>query len=478
MASPQAYDNPVLEGLASNIPANLGCYMIGCVLNLILMAILGMQGLDYYTSPTIFTLTILNSSTLNKSIVGFLMVAGLFQSACFFEMLWTPLISGFGDLKVWNNSSWTWWSEPVVSSIISVVCQSFFLNRCWRVTRSYIVVVVAVTGMTIALAFGIACTYFLSEFVLFTESNRIQSKICASSWLAFSTATDIWISLFLVIHLLRERRRLNFNSTEMILGSILNFTMKTAAFTSVWVTINLILYAGVTHNFAWSIFQFNFGKIYSISVLYTLLSRIDVRKILSVHNVQVSSSRGRSGEAGQGQSAIHIRTEVEREYEMDDKLSATVSPGLDRAPSADTELGVSHKGAGLQDSIVDDDRSTRALRFNVVTMTTLPNSSVFQSERTDNIHDVPMRVINRPFPPELDEVKVEKFIQDYQKGDVFTPIEIWRAKNDQGQSYYFSFGGCHRFEAAKRTSKETIRARIVDVPSTTIRAHLGSSSPF
>ncbi|TIB12976.1 hypothetical protein E3P89_01363 [Wallemia ichthyophaga] len=451
MASPQAYDNPVLEGLASNIPANLGCYMIGCVLNLILMAILGMQGLDYYKFFP-------NDSTLNKSIVGFLMVAGLFQSACFFEMLWTPLISGFGDLKVWNNSSWTWWSEPVVSSIISVV-------------------LVAVTGMTIALAFGIACTYFLSEFVLFTESNRIQSKICASSWLAFSTATDIWISLFLVIHLLRERRRLNFNSTEMILGSILNFTMKTAAFTSVWVTINLILYAGVTHNFAWSIFQFNFGKIYSISVLYTLLSRIDVRKILSVHNVQVSSSRGRSGEAGQGQSAIHIRTEVEREYEMDDKLSATVSPGLDRAPSADTELGVSHKGAGLQDSIVDDDRSTRALRFNVVTMTTLPNSSVFQSERTDNIHDVPMRVINRPFPPELDEVKVEKFIQDYQKGDVFTPIEIWRAKNDQGQSYYFSFGGCHRFEAAKRTSKETIRARIVDVPSTTIRAHLGSSSP-
>ncbi|TIB27654.1 hypothetical protein E3P85_04141, partial [Wallemia ichthyophaga] len=222
MASPQAYDNPVLEGLASNIPANLGCYMIGCILNLILMAILGMQGLDYYKFFP-------NDSTLNKSIVGFLMVAGLFQSACFFEMLWTPLISGFGDLKVWNNSSWTWWSEPVVSSIISVVCQSFFLNRCWRVTRSYIVVVVAVTGMTIALAFGIACTYFLSEFVLFTESNRIQSKICASSWLAFSTATDIWISLFLVIHLLRERRRLNFNSTEMILGSILNFTMKTAA---------------------------------------------------------------------------------------------------------------------------------------------------------------------------------------------------------------------------------------------------------
>lgn len=152
------------------------------------------------------------------------------------------------------------------------------------------------------------------------------------------------------------------------MGSILNFTMKTAAFTSVWVTINLILYAGVTTNFVWSIFQFNFGKIYSISVLYTLLSRIDVRKILSIHNVHVSSSRGRSNEAGQAHSAIHIRTEVERDYELDDKLSTSVSPvppALDRASSADTEMGLSQKGAqGLQDSILDDDRSTRALRFN------------------------------------------------------------------------------------------------------------------
>lgn len=97
--------------------------------------------------------------------------------------------------------------------------------------------------------------------------------------------------------------------------------------------------------------------------------------------------------------------------------------------------------------------------------------------RTSDYKIVPMRVINRPFPPELDEAKVEQFIKDYDKGDVFTPIEIWRVRNPQGQSFYFSFGGCHRFEAAKRSNKETIRARIVDVPVATIRAHLGNSSP-
>ncbi|TIB71430.1 hypothetical protein E3Q18_03936 [Wallemia mellicola] len=363
------YENPALQALAADMHANLGCYLIGCVLNLILMAILGMQCLDYYKFFP-------NDSKLNKGVVGVLFVAGFFQSACFFEMLYHPFINGFGDLRVWNDTRWTWWSEPVVSSIIAVFCQAFFLNRCWKVTKSWIVLIVALTGMVAAIAFGVACTYYLAKFVDFTNSNFIESKICASAWLAFSTATDIWISVFLVIHLYRERKRhAGFSTTDRIIASVLAYTLKTASLTSIWVVINLILYCGVTTNFAWSIFQFNMGKVYSISVLYTLLSRIDVRKILSVHNVQVSSSRGRSNDVDHANSAIHIRTEVERDYELDDK---TVPPKLQIAPplqretsrstarysdsEPDAELGFHHRGP--QDSIVDDDRSTRALRYN------------------------------------------------------------------------------------------------------------------
>ena len=129
-----------------------------------------MQCLDYFKFFP-------NDSKINKSVVGFLFISGLFQSACFFEMIYHPFINGFGDLNVWNNTRWTWWSEPIVSSIIAVFCQAFFLDRCWRVTKSYIVLIVAVIGMVAAIAFGIACTYFLSDFVLFTNSNFIQSKV-------------------------------------------------------------------------------------------------------------------------------------------------------------------------------------------------------------------------------------------------------------------------------------------------------------
>ena len=69
---------------------------------------------------------------------------------------------------------------------------------------------------------------------------------------------------------------------------------------------------------------------------------------------------------------------------------------------------------------------------------------------------------------------------------------------DPAQSYYFSLGGCHRcvsfvgeetsrldlsnlccrYEAHKRLGKETIRGKIIEVPASVMKMHLGSSAPF
>lgn len=90
---------------------------------------------------------------------------------------------------------------------------------------------------------------------------------------------------------------------------------------------------------------------------------------------------------------------------------------------------------------------------------------------------MPMSVITRPLPSQLDEDKVKRFIEEVdvrpstflllssrrwncegltflfawclgraQRGDEFTPIEVLRVRSptDPSQSYYFSLGGCHR----------------------------------
>lgn len=72
-----------------------------------------------------------------------------------------------------------------------------------------------------------------------------------------------------------------------------------------------------------------------------------------------------------------------------------------------------------------------------------------------------------------------------QKGDAFTPIEVVKVqaplKSDpEGKvhNFYFSVGGCHRFEATKRLGWPTIRARIIQVPPSNMRIYLGAGCPF
>ncbi|KAG0746133.1 hypothetical protein G6F57_003082 [Rhizopus arrhizus] len=96
------------------------------------------------------------------------------------------------------------------------------------------------------------------------------------------------------------------------------------------------------------------------------------------------------------------------------------------------------------------------------------------------IFDVPMSVINRPIPSQLDRVKVEDMkhvLKSPGREKELTPIDVHHVVY-KGNDYYFAFGGCHRWAASKELGKETIRAKLIDTPPSVINIYLGSSSPF
>lgn len=105
---------------------------------------------------------------------------------------------------------------------------------------------------------------------------------------------------------------------------------------------------------------------------------------------------------------------------------------------------------------------------------------------------VPLSQIRRPIPPVLDHSKIDAMVstlkgvpkasatcslENITSGEL-PPIDVFLVR-EQGKSYYFAFGGCHRFQAYDKLGAEgtepMVKARILPATRRTLKVYLGAS---
>ncbi|XP_002730594.1 sulfiredoxin-1-like [Saccoglossus kowalevskii] len=104
--------------------------------------------------------------------------------------------------------------------------------------------------------------------------------------------------------------------------------------------------------------------------------------------------------------------------------------------------------------------------------------SSIQAGHITEVHNVPINVLIRPIPSVLEEEKVLSLMNTIENEESSVPpVDVLWIQGRQGGNYFYSFGGCHRYEAYKRLKLEFIPCKLFKSTVNDLRNYLGCSTP-
>ncbi|KDR81871.1 hypothetical protein GALMADRAFT_240126 [Galerina marginata CBS 339.88] len=227
-----------------------------------------------------------------------------------------------------SSGDWVCVVWILTNAFTALTVQTFMVHRYWKLSPTRLILIPIVLMMLLRLAVSL---HLAVETVIGYELQTEKSKDVEDVTLALaaSVATDIFINIALVCQL--HRARTCVKATQHIITRIIMIAIITGSVTSVWSLIVIITYLMPPTSAVSIGFAFVLGRIYTLSMLFTLLNRDKMANDPWLHIIFSGTVVGQQMPSTTSQSSLPTMQSVETPQTASDEMTFAL-PEETRSP--------------------------------------------------------------------------------------------------------------------------------------------------
>lgn len=202
--------------------------------------------------------------------------AEMVQAILMAKMAYTEFAAGFGNFEAIDDVGFLWLAVPVMSSVVAAVVQIFYAYRIKLITGSYIIPIVVVLFSLMQLGGGIAIGVQSHQARLFSQFSAKKAAIGEGIWNASSAVCDAIIAASMTYYL--SRRKIIWKPAQRKVQKLVRLIIETGTLTAAIAVVSFILFELPGHPTYYQTTCAALGKMYSITMMVLLNSRMMVSR--------------------------------------------------------------------------------------------------------------------------------------------------------------------------------------------------------
>ncbi|KAF9463008.1 hypothetical protein BDZ94DRAFT_645408 [Collybia nuda] len=289
---------------------SLGVLLIGIFFNTYLYGVVTHQYALYrntkFNDPRWIKMTVFSMFALDT-----------FHSASVIYMAWVYYITNHANPQAIHNTAWPYPFTVIATSAAAFLTQCFLGYRIFRLTKSKIIYCAIVVLSVVALIMGTVCGIFVWQVTSRATVTHLQPLIAV--WQCFEVGVDAVITGILSYVL--SRSRTGFHRSDTIINRIIRAAIQTGLLCGIFSILSLIFFLTMPGTHFFGMLGIPIGRVYSNTLMDTLMSRHGLRGLVGSNEVQRSDAIWMAGEVQTSSMTprsrthnsiqLHIRKDVE-----------------------------------------------------------------------------------------------------------------------------------------------------------------------